>query len=85
MIISQIVKYVCAAAAAVIACFRRSNKGFMRGLLGALAFFFMGYIVYGTFGGGFTWDGMLWLDLLIYCVIGILCGAVMVNMNARKR
>ncbi len=84
MIISQCIKYLSAAAAAVIACFRRNEKGFMRGMSAALLYIILGFFLYGIMGRGFSLNSMFFLDILICAIIGMLVGSIMVNSYSKK-
>jgi len=84
-IVSMSAKYFCAIVVAFIACARRRNKGYLRGLSGVLIFMLLGGLLFSLFSpNGF--DGSVFLyDLLICSVLGILTGAVAVNFNTKKK
>jgi len=84
LIISQSVKYLSAGAASVIACMKRSEKGFMRGMTASVLYIILGFLLYGIMGRGFSLNAMFFLDLLICAIIGMLIGSVMVNSYSKK-
>lgn len=84
-IFSLIIKYFCAIVAGVISCINKKQKGFLRGILGAVFFYILGFLVYGIFGAHISFDMMSLIDLIVFIVIGLLSGAVVVNLNAKKR
>lgn len=84
-VISQSVKYFSAICAAIAASAGRGSKGYLRGMAGALVYLVIGFIIFGIFGGGLHINMQMLIDVIICAVIGILCGAVMVNLTRKKR
>lgn len=84
-IFSFCIKYFCAIVAGVVSCINKKQKGFLRGILGALIFYILGFLIYGIFGARISFDIMSLIDLVVFVVLGLLSGAVVVNLNVKKR
>lgn len=84
-LISQIIKYVSAMIAAIIACINRRSKGYLRGLIACILYLFLGQLIFGIFGGGVTFNNLFWLDLATFSVIGIITGAIVVNLKSKSK
>lgn len=84
-LISQIIKYASAMIAAIIACINRRSKGYLRGLIACILYLFLGQLIFGIFGGGVTFNNLFWLDLATFSVIGIITGAIVVNLKSKSK
>jgi putative membrane protein (TIGR04086 family) len=84
-IISQIIKYASAMIASIIACINRRTKGYLRGLIACILYLFLGQLIFGIFGGGVNFNKLFWLDLATFTAIGVITGAIVVNLKSKSK
>lgn len=84
-LISQIIKYISAVLAAMVACINKSTKGYLRGLSACLLYLFVGQVLFGLFGGGIVFNKLFLLDLLTFSTIGVITGAIAVNIKSKAK
>ena len=77
--VNQTVKGLCIALGTL--AFVRGEKGFLKGGGIALIFTSLSYLAFSALGGNFSLSWLILVELFIALLIGVLSGAVAVNMQ----
>lgn len=64
---------------------RGGSRGFVTGAVVALLYVALGYVFYAALGGSSHSASLMLGEILMGTTVGAVCGAVLANMNPRKR
>jgi hypothetical protein len=57
----------------------------LRGLIACILYLFLGQLIFGIFGGGVNFNKLFWLDLATFTAIGVITGAIVVNLKSKSK
>ena len=77
--VNQTVKVLSIAVGTLV--FIRGEKGFLKGIAVALIFTALSYLAFSAIGGDFSLSWLIFAELFIAVLSGIICGAVAVNLR----
>ena len=77
--VNQTVKVVAIAIGTL--AFVRGEKGFLKGIAVALIFTALSYLAFSAIGGDFSVSWLIFAELFIAVLSGIVCGAIAVNLR----
>ncbi|MBQ8322646.1 MAG: TIGR04086 family membrane protein [Clostridia bacterium] len=77
--VNQTVKVIAIALGAFV--FVRGEKGFLKGGAIALLFTALSYLAFSAIGGDFSLSWLIFAELFIALLAGVICGAVAVNIR----
>ncbi len=77
--VNQTVKVIAIALGTLV--FVRGEKGFLKGIAIAFAFTALSYLVFSAIGGDFSLSWILFIELFIALLTGVVCGALAVNIK----
>ena len=77
--VNQTVKVLSIALGVLV--FIRGEKGFLKGIAVALIFTALSYLAFSAIGGDFSLSWLIFAELFIAILSGIICGAVAVNLR----
>jgi putative membrane protein (TIGR04086 family) len=77
--VNQTVKVLSIAVGTLV--FIRGEKGFLKGIAVALIFTALSYLAFSAIGGDFSLSWLIFAELFIAILSGIICGAVAVNLR----
>ena len=85
IILNQMIKIVAIALGTRTAVGRGGRRGFVTGVVVALAYMILGYTMYVCLGGGAYSTAAMLGEMLLGATIGGIVGAILANMNPKPR